>query len=99
MLLGLPSLSAILNKRAGTGFLSLSTLAIDAVNARQATSIKCDVSQWDDLVALFELAIAKYGHVDIVVRPKGSQRFNTKLMSLPRDLLGPQCRYFGSGGF
>ena len=74
MLLGLPSLSAILNKRAGTGFLSLSTLAIDAVNARQATSIKCDVAQWDDLVALFELAIAKYGQVDIVVRPKSSQR-------------------------
>jgi len=74
MLLGLPRSSAILNKQAGMGFPSLSTFAIDAVNARQATSIKCDVTQWDDLVALFQLAIAKYGQVDIVVRSKSSQR-------------------------
>ena len=74
MLLGLPSSSVTLNKRGGTGFPSHSAFAADAVNARQATSIKCDVAQWDDLVALFELAIAKYGQVDIVVRPKSSQR-------------------------
>ncbi|KIK09846.1 hypothetical protein K443DRAFT_81785 [Laccaria amethystina LaAM-08-1] len=37
----------------------------------QATSIKCDVTQWDDTVALFQLAIAKYGQVDIVVPNAG----------------------------
>lgn len=34
---------------------------------RQAVSIKCNVTDWDDLVALFELAISKYGAVDVVV--------------------------------
>jgi len=34
---------------------------------RKAVSIKCDVTQWDEQVALFELAIARFGSVDIVV--------------------------------
>ena len=29
---------------------------------------KCDVTNWEDLVALFELAMGKFGGVDIVVR-------------------------------
>ncbi|KAG6866412.1 hypothetical protein C0991_004697 [Blastosporella zonata] len=36
-----------------------------------AISQKCDVTIWDDQVALFELAIAKFGVVDIVVPNAG----------------------------
>ena len=28
---------------------------------------RCDVINWDDQVALFELAVSRYGSVDIVV--------------------------------
>jgi NAD(P)-dependent dehydrogenase (short-subunit alcohol dehydrogenase family) len=34
---------------------------------REAVSIKCDVTQWDEQVALFELAMARFDAVDIVV--------------------------------
>lgn len=34
---------------------------------RKAVSRKCDVTVWDDQVALFELAIEKFGSVDVVV--------------------------------
>lgn len=34
---------------------------------REAAFIKCDVTKWDEQVALFELAIAQFGSVDIVV--------------------------------
>ncbi|KAF5380519.1 hypothetical protein D9615_004749 [Tricholomella constricta] len=36
-----------------------------------ALSIKCDVTVWDDQVALFELAVAKFGAVDIVIPNAG----------------------------
>ncbi len=35
---------------------------------REAVSIKCNVVNWDDQVALFELAFERYGAVDVVVR-------------------------------
>lgn len=34
---------------------------------REAVSIKCDVTKWDEQVALFELAMARFNAVDIVV--------------------------------
>jgi NAD(P)-dependent dehydrogenase (short-subunit alcohol dehydrogenase family) len=34
---------------------------------REAVSIKCDVTRWDEQVALFELAIARFDAVDVVV--------------------------------
>jgi len=34
---------------------------------REAAFIKCDVTKWDEQVALFELAIERFGSVDIVV--------------------------------
>ena len=34
---------------------------------REAIFIKCDVTQWDEQVALFELAVARFNAVDIVV--------------------------------
>lgn len=34
---------------------------------REAVSIKCDVTQWDEQVALFELAMARFDAVDVVV--------------------------------
>ncbi len=34
---------------------------------REAVSIKCDVTQWNEQVALFELATTRFGTVDIVV--------------------------------
>jgi len=37
----------------------------------QAVSRKCDVTVWDDQVALFELAIEKFGSVDVVVPNAG----------------------------
>ncbi|KAG7446651.1 NAD(P)-binding protein [Guyanagaster necrorhizus] len=36
-----------------------------------ATCISCDVSAWDDVVALFELAMKAYGAIDIVVACAG----------------------------
>ncbi|TEB30369.1 NAD(P)-binding protein [Coprinellus micaceus] len=36
-----------------------------------AAFIKCNVVQWDDLVALFELGVSKYGTVDIVIPNAG----------------------------
>ena len=35
---------------------------------REAVFVKCNVVNWDDQVALFELAFERYGVVDIVVR-------------------------------
>ncbi|KAI0270415.1 hypothetical protein BC834DRAFT_967214 [Gloeopeniophorella convolvens] len=37
----------------------------------KAASIKCNVLQWEDLVALFDLAIERYGVVDIVIPNAG----------------------------
>ncbi|KAF8070808.1 hypothetical protein FPV67DRAFT_1043792 [Lyophyllum atratum] len=36
-----------------------------------AVSLKCDVTVWDDQVAMFELAIAEFGSVDVVVANAG----------------------------
>jgi len=33
-----------------------------------AISTKCNVTVWEDQVALFDLAMSKYGSVDVVVR-------------------------------
>ncbi|KAF8825377.1 hypothetical protein HHX47_DHR7000220 [Lentinula edodes] len=37
----------------------------------QATARKCNVTMWDDQVELFELAIQKYGSVDVVIPNAG----------------------------
>lgn len=34
---------------------------------REAVCIKCDVTRWEEQVALFELAMARFDAVDIVV--------------------------------
>ncbi|KAE9398097.1 NAD(P)-binding protein [Gymnopus androsaceus JB14] len=39
--------------------------------AQQAIECKCDVTVWDDLVAMYDLAIEKFGSVDIVVANAG----------------------------
>ena len=36
---------------------------------RLAVAQQCDVTAWDELVALFDLAMDAYGSVDVVVRP------------------------------
>lgn len=36
--------------------------------SRKAVSLKCNVTIWEDQVALFELAMSQYGAVDVVVR-------------------------------
>ncbi|PBK95432.1 NAD(P)-binding protein [Armillaria gallica] len=38
-----------------------------------ATCISCDVSAWDDVVALFELAMRAYGAIDVVVSSRPSR--------------------------
>ncbi len=40
-----------------------------------ATCISCDVSAWDDVVALFELAMKAYGAIDVVVSSRPSVLF------------------------
>ncbi len=40
-----------------------------------ATCISCDVSAWDDVVALFELAMRAYGAIDVVVSSRPSVLF------------------------
>ena len=45
-----------------------STSLTDASIHSRAVSCKCDVTVWDDQVALFELAMKTYGTVDVVVR-------------------------------
>jgi NAD(P)-dependent dehydrogenase (short-subunit alcohol dehydrogenase family) len=40
-------------------------------NGGEAASIKCNVTNWDDQVALFELAFERYGAVDIVIPNAG----------------------------
>ncbi|KAH9010575.1 hypothetical protein EDB85DRAFT_2161127 [Lactarius pseudohatsudake] len=40
-------------------------------NGGEATSTKCNVVNWDDQVALFELAFKRYGAVDIVIPNAG----------------------------
>ena len=45
---------------------------VDAINrlppgSGKACWKRCDVARWDDQVALFELAMTKFGGVDIVV--------------------------------
>ena len=37
-------------------------------SSRKAVCQKCNVTMWDEQVALFELAMSTYGSVDIVVR-------------------------------
>lgn len=43
------------------------TVITHSLRYREAAFIKCDVTRWDDQVALFELAITRFGSVDIVV--------------------------------
>jgi len=40
-------------------------------NGGEAASVKCNVVNWDDQVALFELAFERYGAVDIVIPNAG----------------------------
>ncbi|KAK0195010.1 hypothetical protein F5146DRAFT_1100683 [Armillaria mellea] len=42
-----------------------------------ATCISCDVSAWDDVVALFELAMRAYGAIDVVVACAGVTEIGT----------------------
>jgi len=44
---------------------------IAQLGAGQATFIKCDVTNWDDQVALFKHAVDTYGSVDVVVANAG----------------------------
>jgi NAD(P)-dependent dehydrogenase (short-subunit alcohol dehydrogenase family) len=49
---------------------------------REAACVKCNVVNWDDQVALFELAFERYDAVDIVVR-------NLAAFPSPRLYSGP----------
>lgn len=50
---------------------------------RMAVSLKCDVTVWDDQVAMFELAIAKFGSVDVVVSPFRAGHRNAHQLTFP----------------
>ena len=49
---------------------------------REASSIKCNVTNWDDQVALFEHAFKRYGAVDIVVRILSASYLAPRKLSL-----------------
>ena len=38
----------------------------------EAVGQKCDVTNWDSQLALFELGISSFGAIDVVVRPSFS---------------------------
>lgn len=46
-------------------------------NGGEAVSVKCNVVNWDDQVALFELAFERYGAVDIVIPNAGVTEVET----------------------
>lgn len=41
--------------------------------SREVVGQKCDVTDWDNQVALFELGISTFGAVDVVVRLSSMQ--------------------------
>jgi NAD(P)-dependent dehydrogenase (short-subunit alcohol dehydrogenase family) len=58
---------------------------VSSLSSSEAVSLKCDVTIWEDQVAMFELAMSRFGSVDVVVsctlhgfaaltRATGSQR-------------------------
>ena len=50
---------------------------------REAVSVKCDVTKWDEQVALFELAMARFDAVDIVVSTSSSTPGSSNIPSEP----------------
>ena len=55
---------------------------------REAVSIKCDVTKWDEQIALFELAMVRFDAVDIVVSTSSSSPSSLPLPpSLPSFIL------------
>lgn len=60
---------------------------------RKAVSKRCDVTVWDDQVALFELAKSSFGDVDIVVRistlPQRSA-YRSLRCQIPNAGIGPR---------
>ena len=54
----------------GFGFENTSDDELILFPRRSATFIGCNVVKWEDQVSLFDLAIAEFGAVDIVVGQK-----------------------------
>jgi len=50
-------------------------------NGGEAASVKCNVVNWDDQVALFELAFERYGAVDIVIPNAGITETDNRVCS------------------
>lgn len=48
----------------------------------EAVGQKCDVTNWDSQLALFELGISSFGAIDVVVRPSYSGANMWSLMGL-----------------
>ena len=48
-------------------FLKFERLHLTPWALSTAVSTKCNVTVWEDQVALFDLAMSKYGSVDVVV--------------------------------
>ncbi len=65
---------------------------------REAAFIKCDVTKWDEQVALFELAIERFGSIDIVVSvallvPPVRVSSVLRLKDVFVFRTGPKCRH------
>lgn len=68
------------------------TLEIEFLfHRRKAVATKCNVVSWDDQLSLFELAIEKYGAVDIVVCIFFSLLFLPGLIHM-LTIIDPKCR-------
>ncbi|KAJ3763228.1 NAD(P)-binding protein [Lentinula raphanica] len=51
----------------------------------EAIACKCDVTLWEDIVAMYELAVREYGSVDIVVANAGVGEIGGRMMHDPRS--------------
>lgn len=61
---------------------------------REAVSIKCDVTKWDEQVALFELAMARFDAVDIVVSSSSTPGSSDTPSESPPPSLPPFLPFF-----
>ncbi|KIK56880.1 hypothetical protein GYMLUDRAFT_775579 [Collybiopsis luxurians FD-317 M1] len=59
---------------------------IQELKSGEAVACKCDVTKWEDLVAMFDLAIETFGSVDVVVASAGIARIETGMIYLGTGL-------------
>lgn len=62
---------------------------------REAVGQRCDVTNWDSQLALFELGISSFGVIDVVVCPPSE----TGCIVLHGSIIGGKCRHQRSWHF